>query len=109
MKKLKNIAIAFGILVIAGGYGAYALTNNDELKVITSISEELHWFDPSMSSFLGSNTIDDQEANAGGCVRNEEGCQKGYTEDQLIDKNNPAAGVKTNEVGNPAATLGLPI
>lgn len=75
----------------------------------TAQSEEiLHWFQPNGEDpdFIRSNTIDDEESASTGCVRDLEGCERGYTTSQLVNPSDPMEGVKPEAVDSPAATLG---
>ncbi|GGH16599.1 hypothetical protein FAZ19_13200 [Sphingobacterium alkalisoli] len=106
---IKGVAALF-VIGTAATVSVHALTSDaiEENKVTVTVQDELHWFNDVTSDYEGANTPDNQEAEAGGCVQNEPGCQSGYTPQQLIDENNPEAGVKPEAIGSPAATLGLP-
>ncbi|MBE8721568.1 hypothetical protein [Sphingobacterium pedocola] len=106
---IKGVAALF-IIGTAATVSVHALTSDaiEENKITVTVQDELHWFDPSMTNFLGSNTADNQEAESDGCVQNEAGCQRGYSTEQLNDENNPEAGVKSEEIDSPASTLGIP-
>lgn len=104
MKQLKWTLSVFTLVAGLGFVLAFApKENGPDLPAETDLaSSTLYWFTPDLGSYMGQNTIVDEQ-NETGCTGGGDLCEKGFRVDQLVNPSNPSQGVKSGQT--PQATI----
>lgn len=92
------------ILAAIAGVAASAFTTDNNSYNANSKATSYYWFDPSVTTYHDQNTKLNEQ-NITGCDQNEQLCEKGYTQDQLNNPNDPSQGVKSDQINSPASQI----
>lgn len=86
------------ILAVIAGVAASAFTTARSSYNANSKDSSYYWFDPNNSTYVDLNTISGEESNTG-CISpvTTQDCEHGFTQNQLVNPNDPSQGVKSGE------------
>lgn len=90
MKKMKlNLMAIATVIALGGAFGT---------KIAQAQSSQLYWFNNATGTFDGLRTHASEKTISGCPDTNSNECRAGYTQDQLINPSNPAAGLKVGAI-----------
>lgn len=101
---MKNkLKLILPILAVIVGVAASAFTTDRSSYNTNSKAPSYYWFNTS-NVYQDLNTHDN-EATLTGCTGTSPICERGYTQSQLNNPNNPSQGVKSSQIGSPASQI----
>ncbi|TAM95923.1 MAG: hypothetical protein EPN39_14220 [Chitinophagaceae bacterium] len=91
------------ILAVIAGVAASAFTTANSSYKTNSNAAAYYWFDPSNLTYNDLNTVSGEESITGCQSSVTSDCEHGFTQDQLVNPNDPSQGVKSG--AQPAAKI----